>query len=166
MQKIKSTRSPIELVVQICGPDFCHYVSSQCKFLLSYCKACQVSTNTFLPFTFCLRYFLRSLLHFCLSQTTHKQALQISVFLFLFLRISDSKTPTFWCSSNNSRRNPFGMEIWGIVRGPFLCWAVSCLGYSFWCFADESEWVSEWVYLLGVVAVQTTLSSGIGDMLK
>ncbi len=63
-------------------------------------------------------------------------------FLFLFRRISDSKTPTFWCSSNNSRRNPFGMEIWCLVRGPFLCWAVSCLGYSFWCFADESEWVS------------------------
>lgn len=84
MQKIKSTRSPTELVVQICGPDFCHYVSSQCKFLLSYCKACQVSTNTFLPFTFCLPCFLRSLLHFCINQTTHKQALQISLFIFSF----------------------------------------------------------------------------------
>lgn len=93
MQKIKSTRSPTELVVQICGPDFCHYVSSQCKFLLSYCKACQVSTNTFLPFTFCLRCLLRSLLHFFLNQTTHKQTLQISVFFFFFFGSQIPKHP-------------------------------------------------------------------------
>ncbi len=74
------------------------------------------------------------------SQSNHPQTNSSDFcFFFLFLRISDSKTPTFWCSS---RRNPFGMEIWGPVWGPFLCWAVSCLIYSFWCFADESEWVS------------------------